>query len=116
MYLDHCAVQAHRFDPYTHNLSMLQFFKQAIEHATFRPAVHTCIDGVPIAEALGQPTPLTAMLGHVQDRIEHAQICVVDVTALLGQAVFDLGVLLLANFHALRLHRLEHAKYATEML
>jgi hypothetical protein len=112
MYLDHCAVQAHRLDPDTHNLSMLQFFKQAIEHATFRPAVHTCIDGVPIAKALRQPTPLTAMLGYVQDRVEHAQICVIDVTALLGQAVFNLGVLLLANFHALRLRRLRHENYA----
>jgi len=81
---------------------MLQLFKQAIEHATFGPAAHTCIDGVPIAEALGQPAPFTAVLGHVQDSIEHAQIRVIDVTALLRQAVLDLAVLFLGNFHALR--------------
>ena len=44
----------------THDLSMVQFFKQKIEHAIFRPVVHTRIDGVPIGEALGQPTPFTA--------------------------------------------------------
>jgi hypothetical protein len=81
---------------------MLQLFKQAIQHATFRPAVHPCIDGVPIAEALGQPAPFTAMLGHIQDRIKHAQIRVIDVTTLLRQAVLDLFVLLFGNFHALR--------------
>jgi hypothetical protein len=53
------------------------------------------------------------MLGYVQDRVEHAQICVIDVTALLlGQAVFNLGVWLLANFDALRLRRLRHENYA----
>src|SRR5512133_2118496 len=102
MYLDYCAVQAHRFDFNTHDLSMLQLFKQAIEHAILGPAVHARVDGMPIAEALGQPAPFTAMLGHVQDRIEHAQIRVIDVTALLRQAVFDLRVLLLGNFHAFR--------------
>ena len=79
---------------------MLQLFKQAIEHSTFGPAAHTCIDGMPITEALGQPAPFTAVLGHVQDSIEHAQIRMIDVTALLRQAVFDLAVLLFGNFHA----------------
>jgi hypothetical protein len=44
-------VQAHRFDLDTHDLSMLQLFKQAIEHAILGPAVHASVDGVPIAEA-----------------------------------------------------------------
>src|SRR5262249_46137687 len=94
VYLDHCTVQAHRLDLDTHDLSMLQFFKQTIEHAIFGPAVHTCIDGVPIAEALGQPTPFTGLLCYVQNSIEHPQVRVIDVTALLWQTMFDLGVLL----------------------
>jgi hypothetical protein len=66
MYLDYCAVQAHRFDANTHDLSI----KQAIEHAILGPTVHARVDGMPIAEALVQPAPFTAMLGHVQDSID----------------------------------------------
>jgi hypothetical protein len=92
MDLHHSAVQAHRFDLDTYNLSMLQLFEHAIEHAILGPAVHTRIDGVPIAEPLGQPAPFAAMLGHVQDPVEHTQIRVIYVTALLGQAVLAVSL------------------------
>jgi hypothetical protein len=52
------------------------------------------------------------MLGHVQDRIGHAQIRVI--TALLRQAVFDLGVLLLGN--SMHFAPLTHTReYATKI-
>src|SRR5215475_8070261 len=102
MDLDYGAVQAHRLDLDAHDLSMLHLFEYPIEHPILGPAVHTCVDGVPIAEALGQSAPFAAMLGYVQDGIEHTQIGVIYVAALLGQAVLDLGVLLFADFHSLR--------------
>src|SRR5690349_23697383 len=85
---------------------MLQFSEHAIEYSILGPAVHACVDSVPIAEPLRQSTPFAAMLSHIQDGIEHTQVRVIYVTALLRQAVLDLGVLLLGNFHALRLSRI----------
>src|SRR5215813_5067442 len=55
-----------------------------------------------LAKRLGSPRHLQPVLCYVQDSIEHPQVRVIDVTALLRQAVFDLGVLVFANFHPLR--------------
>ena len=99
MHFDDGAVQANRLDLDAHDLSMLQLLEHAIEHPVFRPAIHPRVDGVPIAESLGQPAPFATMLGHVQDRIDYAQIRVADVAALFGQAVLDLAVLLFSDFH-----------------
>jgi len=99
MHFDHRAVQTHRFDPDPHDLSMLQLFKNPIQYATLGPAIHPGIDRVPIAEPLGQTAPLAAMLGHVQDRIEHEQIRMADVATLFRQTVLDLLVLRFVEFH-----------------
>src|SRR6478672_6037379 len=85
MYFDDGAVQANRLDLDAHDLSMLQLLEHAIEHPVFRPAIHPCIDGVPIAESLGQPAPFATMLGRVQDRIDYAQIRMADVAGCLGK-------------------------------
>ena len=100
MHFDDGAVQADRIDLDTHDLSMLQAFKDSIEHPRLRPAVHAGVDGVPVAKTLRQSAPLATMLCHVQDRIDYAQIRMTDIATLLGQAVFDLAVLLFADFHA----------------
>ena len=100
MHFDDGAVQANRLDLDAHDLSMLQLREHAIEHAVLGPAIHACVDGVPIAESLGQSAPFAAVLGHVQNRIDYAQIRMADVAALLGQAVLDLVVLCFGNFHA----------------
>ena len=99
MHFDDGAVQANRLDLDAHDLNMLQLREHAIEHAILGPAIHARVDGVPIAESLGQPAPLATVLGHVQDRIDYAQIRMADVAALLGQAVLDLAVLLFGDFH-----------------
>ena len=57
------------------------------------------VDGVPIAESLGQPAPFATVLGHVQNRIDYAQIGMADVAPLLGQAMLDLAVLCFGDFH-----------------
>ena len=98
MHFDHGAVQTHRFDPDPHDLSMLQLFKNPIQYAILGPAIHPGIDRVPIAEPLGQTAPLAAMLGHVQDRIEHEQIRMADVATLFRQTVLDLLVLRFVEF------------------
>ena len=99
MYFDDGAVQANRLDLDAHDLSMLQRLEHAIEHPVLGPAIHARVDGVPIAESHGQPAPLATVLGHVQNRIDYAQIRMADVAALLGQAVLDLAVLLFGDFH-----------------
>src|SRR5512139_1908656 len=99
MDFDDGTVQAHRLELDAYDLSMLQLLEHPIEHAALGPAIHAGVDGVPVAEAFGQAAPLAAVLGYVQDGIDHAQIRMVDVAALLGQAVLDLAVLLFGDFH-----------------
>jgi hypothetical protein len=98
MYFDDGAVQANRLDPDAYDLSMLQLLEYAIEHSVLGPAIHARVDGVPIAESLGQPAPLATVLRHVQNRIDYAQIRMADIAALLGQAVLDLAVLRFGDF------------------
>jgi hypothetical protein len=57
------------------------------------------VDGVPIAESLGQAAPLATVLRHVQNRTDYVQIRMADVAALLGQAVLDLAVLRFGDLH-----------------
>ena len=100
MHLDHGAVQRHRFDLDAHDLSMLQLLEHPIHHAQLGPPVHAGVDRVPVAEALGQAAPLAAVLGHVQDRIDHLQVGQADIASLSRQATLDLFVLGRCDFHA----------------
>jgi hypothetical protein len=100
MHLDNGAVQRDRLDLDAHDLSMLQPFEHPIQHAELGPAVHAGVDRVPVAEALGQAAPLAAVLGHIQDRIEHLQIGQADVASLTRQTALDLFVLGLGDLHA----------------
>lgn len=61
--------------------------------ACFGPAVHAGVNRVPVAKALGKTTPLTAMLGNIEDRIDHLKVGQADVATLPGQAVFNGGEL-----------------------
>jgi hypothetical protein len=74
MHLHDSAVQRHGLDLDAHDLRLLQLLEHSIEHATLGPAIHARVDGVPVAKALGQAAPLAAMLGNIQDRVQHAQI------------------------------------------
>ena len=99
MHFDDGTVQPNRLDLDAHDLSMLQLLEYAIEHSVLGPAIHARVDGVPIAESLGQPAPLATVLRHVQNRIDYAQIRMADIAALLGQAVLDLAVLRFGDLH-----------------
>ena len=114
MNLDRGAVQRYRLDPDANNLRLLQLLKHPIQHTAFAPAVHAGVDGVPIAEAFGQAAPLAAMLGHVQNGIQYAQIAETDIAPLERQTVYDSLVLGLSDFHALQYTRI-HAIWLLEL-
>ena len=45
---------------------------------------------MPTTETWGQATPLAAMLGYIQNRVEHLQVRQADVATLARQTMFDL--------------------------
>ena len=100
MHFDRGTVQRDCFDLDTDDLSMLQLREYPIQHTALRPAIHASVDGVPVAEPLGQTAPFAALLGHIQNRIQHPQIRVPHVAALDRQTVFDQAVLRFGDFHA----------------
>jgi hypothetical protein len=71
MDLDDGAVQRHGFDPDAHDLGPLQLLEHTVEYAALGPAVHARVDGVPVAEPLGQAAPLATVLRDVQDGVQH---------------------------------------------
>ena len=99
MHLDDRAIQSHRFDLDPHELVMLQFLEQAIQHAGLGPAVHACIDRAPIAELLGQAAPLAAILRDVQDCVEHLKVGERDIPTLYRQERLDPTELRRGDFH-----------------
>ena len=59
-----------------------------------------CVGGMPIVESGRQPPPLAALLGDIQDRVEHLQVRQFDVAALNGQDRCNAFVLSFCNLHA----------------
>ena len=76
------GVQRDRFDLDAHDLRSLQLLEHTIKYTGLGPAVHAGVDGVPVAEPFGQSAPLAAMLGYIEDRIDHLQITQADVATL----------------------------------
>ena len=99
MDLDDRAVQGHGFDLHAENLGVLQLGKDAIQYPALRPTIHARIDGVPIAESLGQPAPFAPLLGDVQDGVEHLQIVERHVATWRRQTRLDLAILCGGDFH-----------------
>ena len=105
MNLHHCAVQRDGFDLDAYDLGALQVLEHALEHAALAPAVHARVDRMPIAEALGQPAPLAALFGHIQDGIQNIEVAQAHIAALRRQAMGNLLVLGLGDFHDCTLHQ-----------
>ena len=99
MDLDDGTVQGHGFDLHADDPCVLQLGKNAIQHPALRPTIHASIDGVPVAEPLGQTTPFAPLLGDVQDGVQHVQIVEPHVAALPRQARLDLAILCVGDFH-----------------
>ena len=70
MHLDDGAVQGNGLNLDADDLFFLQLGEEAIQDAGFGPAIHAGIDGVPIPKPFRQTSPLAAMLGDEQDRVE----------------------------------------------
>src|SRR5262249_29042191 len=100
MDFDDRAVETDRFELDMNQLLGLQFLKKAVEHAGFGPAIHPGVDRMPIPEALRQRAPLAAILGHVEDRVDHGEILVRDIAALARQKRFNASELCSGDFHA----------------
>jgi len=100
MYLDDRAVETDRFDLDPHELLMLQFLEQPIQHTGLGPTVHARVDRVPVAEAFWQRAPLAAVFRDVQDRVDYLKVGERDIAALYRQKCLDPIELLRGDFHA----------------
>src|SRR5579863_7306477 len=99
MNLDDRTVQTHCLDLDADELFTLQLGKEPIEYTGFGPAVHACVDRMPVAEALRQRTPLAAVLSHIEDGVDHVEVLVRDVAVLTRQVLLDASKLFSADFH-----------------
>jgi hypothetical protein len=108
MHLDACAVQGHSLDLDPDDLIVLQLSEYPIQHATLRPAIHAGVDGVPVAEPLGQTAPFAPLLGHIQNRVQHPQIRQAHIATLSRQTMLDQAVLRFADFHPRSIHEHDH--------
>jgi hypothetical protein len=99
MNLYHRAIQQDRLDPHVNDLLALQFSEHTIQHAIHGPAVHSRIGRVPLAKTPGLPTPFSAVLGHVKNRIEHLQVRQADIAAQSREAMFNPLILSFGDFH-----------------
>ena len=103
MDFDEGAVQSHRLQLDLNDLLLLQPCKHPIEHARLAPAIHACIDRVPISKTAGQAAPFTPLFGDMQDGVDDLKIAETDVTSLARQAVFDPAELGFGDLHPLTL-------------
>lgn len=99
MHFDGGAVQAHMLDPDGQDLLLLQPGKDPVQNTGLAPAVHPRIDGMPVAQTLGQATPFATMLDHIKQRIEQLQIRHAHIAPLSRQAISNSLILTLCDFH-----------------
>jgi hypothetical protein len=74
MHFHRSRVQSERLDPDTHNLFHLELFKNPVKSAALGPAIHACVNSVPVTKSLRQAAPLASMLGNVQHGIQKLQV------------------------------------------
>ena len=99
MHFDDGGVQFDGRDLDAHDLLALQSLKDAVQYAVLGPAVHAGVNGVPVAETPGKSTPFAALLGDIQDRVQHREIGQTHVAALTGKTGLDAIILRLGNLH-----------------
>jgi hypothetical protein len=92
-------IQAHGFDADAHDLLALQLLEDVIQHPALGPAVHAGVDGMPISEAFGQSAPLAAVLGHIEQCVQHLQVVQLHVAALTGKTGGNTLVLRFGDLH-----------------
>ena len=67
MHLHRRAVQRRHLHPDAHDPPALQFHEYPVEHTLARPPAHAGVDGVPIAEAFRQASPLALVFHDIQE-------------------------------------------------
>ena len=97
MHFDGSAVQRGRLHFDADDLLLLQSLEDPRENARFDPASHARVDGVPMAELLGQPPPFGPVFGDVENGVESLQAAVFEGSAGLGKTVRDALVLFLGD-------------------
>ena len=102
MNFDRRAIQAHALDADGQDLLGLQPCEDSVQDPRFAPTVHSGVDGVPVAEVLGQSAPLAAVLYRIKESVDQLQVGQAYVAALARQAIGDTIELLLGEFHAQR--------------
>ena len=105
MDLDDGAVHRHGLQLEANDLLPLQLLEHPVEHPALRPAVHAHVDGVPVTEPGRQPSPLAAVLGHVEDGVEHLQVRQTDVAALHRKVRGNAGVFGFRDLHPRMIER-----------
>jgi hypothetical protein len=73
--------------------------QKAGQHPAFAPAIHACVERVPVAKARGQATLLAALLGYVQNRVEHLPVIHAHVAALTRKTIGYSLILAFGDFH-----------------
>ena len=71
----------------------------AVQHAILGPAIHACINAMPTAKSWRKTAPFAALLGNIQNCVEHGEVLKLHIPALNRQAILDLFVLLGRDFH-----------------
>ena len=99
MHLDDGAVQGNGLDLDPDDLFLLQFCEEPIQHPGFGPAIHTGIDGMPVAKPFRQSPPLASMLGYEQNCVEYLKIGVIYIAPLSREASLDTTVLCFGDLH-----------------
>jgi hypothetical protein len=67
-------VERYGFEADADDLFTLHLFEDSIQHTTLRPAIHARVDRMPAAKPLRQTAPFAALLGHIQNRVQHHQV------------------------------------------
>ena len=106
MHLADGAVQRHRLKLDPQQLFALQVCERPVEDAVLGPAIHPRVDRGSVAEPPRQAPARAALLGDIQDGIEHLQVRQVDIAALHGQAGGNACVLRFGDFYPCRLTRI----------
>jgi hypothetical protein len=81
------------------DLFLLQPGEDPIQHTRFAPAVHTGVDGMPVAKMLGQAAPFAPVLHHIEQGVEQLQIGHAHVAALSRQTIRNAQILTLCKLH-----------------
>ena len=99
MHFDDGGVQFDGRDLDAHDLLALQLLEDAIQNAVLGPAIHACVNRVPVAETLGKSAPFAALLGDIENRVQHREIGQAHVAALTGKTGLDATILRLGNLY-----------------